>query len=66
MRRARLERGWDQYELADLAGCSQGLVSFIETWARRPGPDVRVALARALGVRVRDLFEVDEIDEGAS
>jgi transcriptional regulator with XRE-family HTH domain len=50
-------------ELADLAGISPAMVSLIESWSRNAGPRTKVALARALGVRVRDLFEPDALPE---
>jgi transcriptional regulator with XRE-family HTH domain len=62
LRRARLEQGWSEAELADLAGVTQAHLSYIENRQRNPGPRVQVALSRALGMRVRDLFPVDEID----
>jgi transcriptional regulator with XRE-family HTH domain len=49
-------------ELADLSEVSESMLSFIERGLRRPGPKTKVALARALGVRVRDLFPADESD----
>jgi transcriptional regulator with XRE-family HTH domain len=69
LRRWRARNDRTAYEVADLSGYSQGMISLIETWQRNPSPRVRVAIARALGVRVRDIFPVpvpptdDEVNE---
>jgi transcriptional regulator with XRE-family HTH domain len=56
LRRWRLQQGFSGYELADLAGISTAMVSMIETGDRDPGPATKVRIARALGVRVRDIW----------
>jgi transcriptional regulator with XRE-family HTH domain len=61
LRRWRLRQGFSGYELADLAGISTAMVSMIETRERDPGPATKVRIARALGVRVRDIWPpIDE------
>jgi transcriptional regulator with XRE-family HTH domain len=60
LRRWRLKQGWSGYELADIAGISTAMVSMIETGERNPGPTTKIRIARALGVRVRDLFPPPE------
>jgi transcriptional regulator with XRE-family HTH domain len=60
LRRWRARNDYTAYEVADLSGYSQGMISLIETWQRNPSQRVRVAIARALGVRVRDIFPVPE------
>jgi transcriptional regulator with XRE-family HTH domain len=56
LRRYRLQQGWTGYELADVAGISTAMISMIETGERTPGPATKIRIARALGVRVRDVF----------
>lgn len=63
VRRERLRQGLGTVELADLAGVSPTLVSLVESWRRKAGPRTKVAFARALGVRVKDLFDVPQVDE---
>lgn len=46
--------------LADLSGYSVSYMSLIVSGRREPPPHVKVALARALGVRVRDLWPPTE------
>ena len=46
--------------MADLSGLSPALISMIESGQRNPGPRTKIAIARALGVRVRDVFPVPE------
>jgi transcriptional regulator with XRE-family HTH domain len=60
LRRWRGRNDWTAYEVADVSGYSQGMISLIETWRRNPSPRVKVSIARALGVRVRDIFPVPE------
>jgi transcriptional regulator with XRE-family HTH domain len=56
LRRWRLKQGFSGYELADLAGISTAMVSMIETGEREPGSATKVRIARALGVRVREIW----------
>jgi transcriptional regulator with XRE-family HTH domain len=43
-------------ELADLTGYSVSYMSLIASGRREPPAPVKVAIARAIGVRVRDLW----------
>ena len=45
-----------QREIADLAGVSESLISMVRSGTRKPSVELRVRLARSLGVRIRDLF----------
>jgi transcriptional regulator with XRE-family HTH domain len=56
LRHLRLSRGWSQRRLAREADISEADVSRIETGRLRPYGGQRRRLARALGVRVRDVF----------
>lgn len=49
-------------EVADLTGLSKSYVSRIERGERQPTPHTKVLIARRLGVEVRDLFEVDQLE----
>jgi transcriptional regulator with XRE-family HTH domain len=65
VRDARAQRGWTQEVLAERASLSQQKVSQVESG--RPGSDdTRRAIARALGVRVVDLFPYPEDLEPAA
>jgi molybdate-binding protein/transcriptional regulator with XRE-family HTH domain len=60
LREFRLARGWSQEELANRAGLSRAGVSAIEIQRLIPSAAAALALARALGCRVEDLFSLDE------
>jgi transcriptional regulator with XRE-family HTH domain len=62
----RVKHGLTQQEVADLAGLSESFISRLESGDRKATPAIRVLIARALGVRIVDLFDVDETDEGAT
>jgi transcriptional regulator with XRE-family HTH domain len=51
----RKERGWSQRELARRAGCSEGLISTIESGYRQASLMVAIRIAEALGVGVKAL-----------
>lgn len=53
---ARERRGWSQVELARSAGVSRQLVGAVEAGRHAPRVDAALALARALGMSVEDLF----------
>jgi transcriptional regulator with XRE-family HTH domain len=59
----RVRHGLTLSEVADLTGVSAAMLSRVERGERTLSPMTRVRVARALGVRVRDLFEVDEVTE---
>ena len=61
LREARLNRGYSQLELAELAGVSQASIAMIETGARKnPHPRTLRKLAGALDIAVRDLRDDPE------
>lgn len=60
LRAWRLARGLSQIEAADLTGMTQAAWSRLESGARGAPPLTRVRIARQLGARVADLFDLDE------
>jgi putative molybdopterin biosynthesis protein len=56
LRTARQARGYSQQQLAGMAGVSRQAVSAVESGHSDPSLRVALALARALGVTVEDLF----------
>ena len=58
----RERAGLSLQEVADLTGVSTAMLSRIEHGKRTPSPMMRVQIARRLGVRVGELFEVDALD----
>ncbi len=65
LKRARSERGWSQQELAHKAGISRAEVSAVENARLSPSIATGLALARALGRTVEDLFAAPEAGEAA-
>lgn len=59
----RTQEGLTLEELADLTGLSASMLSRVERGLRRLKPATRVVVARRLGVPIRDLFEVEDIEE---
>jgi Predicted transcriptional regulators len=60
LRTWRLENGLTLQEVSDLSGISASMISRVERGQSQLSPLAKVRLARALGVRVRDLFASDE------
>src|SRR5580700_2681173 len=56
LRLARQARGFSQQQLAGMAGVSRQAVSAVESGLSDPSLRVALALARALGMTVEDLF----------
>jgi transcriptional regulator with XRE-family HTH domain len=56
VRRLRLEKGWNQNELAFHADLAPSVISLVETGSRDPNATTLRKLARALGVEIPDLF----------
>jgi putative molybdopterin biosynthesis protein len=56
LRLARQVRGFSQNQLARMAGVTRQTVSRAESGASDPSPQVALALARALGMTVQELF----------
>lgn len=59
VRRARIEKGLSQEELAERAGTSQFYVSSLEAGRRNPTVVMVFELARAIGVNHLDLLRPD-------
>lgn len=59
MREARRERGWSQQRLADEVGVSRQTVNAIERGDYNPTIKLCVAVCRALGRTLDDLFWED-------
>lgn len=60
LRQWRTERGITLEEMADVTGWSVSMLSLIERGERQISPIARIEFARRLGVRVRDIFPVDQ------
>ncbi len=56
VRRLRLEKGWNQNELAFHADLAPSVISLVETGKREPNAATLRKLATALGVEIPDLF----------
>ncbi len=56
LRRLRLEKGWNQTELAYHAKLAPSVISLLETGKREPNASTLRKLADALGVTIPDLF----------
>ncbi|BFH14259.1 helix-turn-helix domain-containing protein [Paenibacillus melissococcoides] len=62
LEKLRKERGWTQAELAERAGLLQNDISRFDRQTQ--GSYVKIiSLARALGVAVEELFDIEEIGE---
>lgn len=57
----RVDAGLSLDDVADLTGMSKSMVSRVERGERELAPMTKVKVARRLGVRVSDLFEVEEL-----
>lgn len=60
---ARLARGWSQDDLAQRSGLSRSGISAIEIERLIPSAAAALALAKAFGCRVEDLFSLDDAVE---
>jgi transcriptional regulator with XRE-family HTH domain len=63
LRSWRIEAELTLEEVADLTGLSLSFLSLLERGKRQARPATKVAMARRLGVPVRDLFGVDPLDD---
>jgi transcriptional regulator with XRE-family HTH domain len=59
-RRVLFDKCVSQRKLAKVSGVSQPMISLIVRGLRKPGPEIRKRLARALRVRPEQLFEFQE------
>jgi transcriptional regulator with XRE-family HTH domain len=62
--RWRADAGLTLEEVSDLTGLSVAMLSRVERRKRQMRPETKVRMARRLGVPVRDLFEVEELNDG--
>ncbi len=61
LRRWRVEKGYSLQEIGDIVGLDRTMLSLVERGQRQLLPRNRILFARRLGVRVQDLFEVEEL-----
>ena len=62
LRSWRLAHGLTLREVGDLVGLDPSTVNRVEMGSRRLAPMQRVAFARRVGVRVGDLFPVENVE----
>jgi DNA-binding XRE family transcriptional regulator len=62
-RRRLLADGMSQQELAIRVGVTRQTIHSVETGKYKPTVELALRLARCLGVRVEDLFELEEREE---
>jgi putative transcriptional regulator len=58
----RAERNWSQMELGMRVGVSRQAINAIETGKYDPSLPLAMKLARLVGQRVEDIFELEETD----
>lgn len=63
LREWRHEAGYSLGEISDATGVSAAMLSRLETGKRKGSLRLKVLIARRLGVPLRDLFEVDSIED---
>lgn len=62
----RVQHGYLLEEVSDLTGVSVPMLSRVERGERHLRRETKVRVARCLGVPIRDLFNVEETDDGAA
>lgn len=62
LRQWRVDRGLTLGDVSDLTGLSEPMLSRVERGERQLAPLTRVRVARRLGVAVRDLFPIEELE----
>lgn len=60
LRQWRVDTGLTLQEVADLTGVSVSMLSRVERGQKHLSPQTKVRVARRLGVRVADLFDVED------
>lgn len=63
LRQIRRARGFSQVELAEMVGCSQGMISKIEKGQANPTLDIIEAIAGALKVSPAAVFGLPELQQ---
>lgn len=66
LRAARELRHLTQVQLAEAAGCSQSIISRLESGTAVPRADVAIRIARVLATSVEALFEAPEAPKVAA
>jgi putative transcriptional regulator len=66
LRQARAAAGWTQAELAERVGVSRKTINTVENGVFVPSTVLALKLARALGVRVEELFALTDSETGNS
>jgi putative molybdopterin biosynthesis protein len=61
LRLARQARGFSQQQVASMAGVSRQAISAVESGVSDPSLQVALALARALGMTIEELFGRDDL-----
>lgn len=61
LREVRLQKGFNQGQLADKSGITQGTISLLEAGISSPSLDTALKIARALGVSVEELVKEEVI-----
>lgn len=65
LRQWRLDKGLSLEEVYGLSGISPAMLSRVERGQRELAPLTKVKLARALGVPVRELFDVADLAQSS-
>ena len=66
LRAWRTAQGYSLDEVSGLTGVSVPMLSRVENGQRQLAPHTRVVVARRLGVRLAELFDVEPIPEDAA
>ncbi len=59
MKQIRSEKGMTQRQLSDATGISERQICVIENGAATPGLDSANAIAKALGVQIEDIWQLE-------
>jgi transcriptional regulator with XRE-family HTH domain len=65
LRQIRQQKGLSQVELAEMVGCSQGMISKIEKGQANPTLDLIEAIAQALDTSPASVFGLPELQQRA-
>jgi transcriptional regulator with XRE-family HTH domain len=63
LRTWRVDAGFTLQDVSDLTGFSTAMWSRAERGLRRFTPATKALIARRLGVRIGDLFEIEELEQ---
>jgi putative transcriptional regulator len=59
----RAERNWSQAELAEKLGVSRQTINAIETGKYDPSLPLAFKIARLVGLKIEDIFQLDEDEQ---